>query len=348
MRIGILAFWRTKRRHCFLVRAGRALVREVIAIPQLMTCIFARFFFKQKVIVVSACAFYERFGFFRGRLQHNNWGDDINVYFFELLSGKKVLVYPLTRFANLIPLRRFALIGTLITGIRLNNCEICGTGAWGKDDERLRQKLRPRVVHFVRGPLTRDVLLAKGIPCPEAYGDPALLLPLFYAPKWAKRWKIALVPHYADVDDSMVSNILRCYGDDAVLVRMRGYEKWTDVIDYICASELVISSSLHGLIVAETYGVPAVWVRFTGRDHVSYKYQDFFRSIHKNIESPVDITSVGQIDMLYDTERLSWQYSSIDRETLLRLLPMELQGNAEKLNTNKYTNKNVVCTGGGK
>ena len=38
-------------------------------------------------------------------------------------------------------------------------------------------------------------------------------------------------------------------------------DDYKSVIDEICASEIVYTSSLHGIILAESYGIPAVFFR---------------------------------------------------------------------------------------
>ena len=44
-------------------------------------------------------------------------------------------------------------------------------------------------------------------------------------------------------------------GDGCHVISMINYDKWTDVIDDICSCEYILSNSLHGLIVADAYGV---------------------------------------------------------------------------------------------
>ncbi len=105
----------------------------------------------------------------------------------------------------------------------------------------------------VRGPLTRQRALASGVECPPLYGDPALLLPLLLPPPTHRRG-VALVPHFSDAARLRG----RWSSGEVALIDPQG--PLESVVARIAASELVISSSLHGVIVAHAYGVPAVWI----------------------------------------------------------------------------------------
>ena len=52
---------------------------------------------------------------------------------------------------------------------------------------------------------------------------------------------------------------------------------WKATIDEIANSELIISSSLHGIIIAEAYGVPAILLNKT-EDGDLFKYNDYYYS----------------------------------------------------------------------
>lgn len=54
-------------------------------------------------------------------------------------------------------------------------------------------------------------------------------------------------------------------------------EDWKAFIDRICTSDLVISASLHGIIIAETYGVPAVFLNDAESEDL-FKYEDYYAS----------------------------------------------------------------------
>lgn len=127
-------------------------------------------------------------------------------------------------------------------------------------------------IRAVRGPLTRKFLIEQlGVGCPEVYGDPALLLPeiLPHKNRHSQR-AYGVIPHYRDlpiVDDPNVCNPLR---------------PWEDVLDFILECDLVIASSLHGLIVAEAFGIPARWLHHTSLPSAdsegTYKYADYYTS----------------------------------------------------------------------
>lgn len=107
-----------------------------------------------------------------------------------------------------------------------------------------------------------------GIECPEIYGDPAILMPLFYQPQVVKKRKYVIVPHYNEwqkyhKDDNYLSTFTRDY---------------KAFIDSICSAEVVVSSSLHGIILAEAYGIPAIMIENSSGNGNIFKYKDYYFS----------------------------------------------------------------------
>lgn len=134
---------------------------------------------------------------------------------------------------------------------------------------RFRDNGRMVVPHIkalaVRGPITRDVIISSGQPCPELYGDPGLLIPLFYAPKVTTTHRVGVIPHFRGHSRYVES-------PHFVIDVQR---PWQQVVDDICSCDRVVSSSLHGVIIAEAYGIPAIWLRETwGEGFI--KYNDYY------------------------------------------------------------------------
>lgn len=132
-------------------------------------------------------------------------------------------------------------------------------------------------VRAVRGPLTRQLLLETGHNCPEVYGDPAVIMPLIYYPVCSeKKYELSIVLHYYNRKEDFDFNKINCHIID---IGTTDYKKF---IDEIKASKKVISSSLHGIILAETYGVPAVFLNTGGYiDKALLKYYDWYYSTNR-------------------------------------------------------------------
>jgi len=127
----------------------------------------------------------------------------------------------------------------------------------------------------VRGPITRDVLIARKIRCPPVFGDPGILLPMIYPKSCSPLHDAILIPHLKD-HSHYASSKHASMGIPVV----NPASDWRDVVDSIASARLVISSSLHGIIVAEAYGIPAVWFRPTqGEGYL--KFQDYYGSTHR-------------------------------------------------------------------
>jgi pyruvyltransferase len=129
---------------------------------------------------------------------------------------------------------------------------------------------QPKKIHAVRGKKTREMLLSKGIDCPEVYGDPAQVLPLLYSPKIEKKKAIGFVPHIVD------RHLHSDYIDIAQPVER--------FIDSILECEMIISSSLHALITADAYGLKWQWVYSPNVIGGDFKFRDFMDTQYNLIE----------------------------------------------------------------
>lgn len=123
-------------------------------------------------------------------------------------------------------------------------------------------------VRAVRGPLTREALVHAGHACPEVYGDPAILLPRFYHPAPARRRPFLVVPHFMREKE-----ILQHYPEHSVSTLT---SEWRGFLDAIAGAALVISGSLHGIVLAEAYGVPAILLA-GAMDRDRFKYDDYYQ-----------------------------------------------------------------------
>lgn len=145
-----------------------------------------------------------------------------------------------------------------------------GDTVWGAGSIEDRPIQPPPHVRFlaVRGPLTRSLVRSD---VPEVYGDPVLLLPRFHRPPVVKTHEIGIVPHYVDRGEiEAVDPAFR-------LIDVR--QPWRNVVAQIRSCEFIISSSLHGLIVAESYGITASWIRITDRvAGGDFKFNDYYLS----------------------------------------------------------------------
>ncbi|CAN5494617.1 polysaccharide pyruvyl transferase family protein [soil metagenome] len=130
----------------------------------------------------------------------------------------------------------------------------------------------------VRGPITRDYVLARGGDCPAVYGDPGELLPYFYTPCTTARNGIGVIPHIHDTAGQRFA----VERQDTALIDPR--RPWPEVVERIAACEVVWSSSLHGIIVAEAFGIPAVWTE-CGEGRL--KYRDYYAASGRAEVNPV-------------------------------------------------------------
>lgn len=258
-----------------------------------------------------------------GTVVPNNWGDDLNVPFLHLITKCQIIVCNHSLFHKITRPRHYLCIGSLLGDYETEKSEIWGSGFISESDA---VKAVPYKIHSVRGKLSRKKFLESGIDCPESYGDPALLLSKFYKPTIKKKYRLGIIPNHMDNDNIIISNIVLS-NSSFVLINLHTYKVWTEVIDMILSCEYIISSSLHGLIIADSYNIPNDWVFFSDKVIGGYfKFLDYFSSVDRNEKEPIWITDDTQIYRLLDNHHVESQ-AKIDFNSIINSCPFKLMTN---------------------
>jgi pyruvyltransferase len=195
-----------------------------------------------------------------------NFGDVLSLKLVARMTGSPI------RFYNKKPChkeKKLLACGSIFF-FAYDNDVIWGSGINGKTLLKKHYSFTHLDIRAVRGPLTRQFLWENfGIECPEVYGDPALLIPYFF-PEFKRKENPSLdylvIPHY--VEEKLFSKIPR---ENLVC----STEPWDLIIEKILDSKLVIATSLHGVIVAEAFGIPARLLRVTENNHL-FKFRDYY------------------------------------------------------------------------
>lgn len=268
----------------------------------------------KKNIICKACIRIKE-----GRIINENFGDDLNYYFLKDVFNKNISLFDYSILANHINVPNYLFIGSIIEMFSDSNSIIWGAGCISAD----QPFHKPRKVLAVRGPLTRRRFLEKGIECPSVYGDPALLLPLYYKPQNIKKYQFGIIPHYSDINTDFI-NKLRKILPNSTLIDMRHYKSYQDIVTQICSCEIIISSSLHGLIVAEAYKIPNIWIKCSNNIiGGEFKYHDFFYSVGKECEKPIEINNIKSVNDITSIA-YNWKASDINLTQLINNAPFKI------------------------
>ena len=166
----------------------------------------------------------------------------------------------------------YVAIGSVINRVT-NDAQVWGTGSFGPEPPR---QVNPRAIyHAVRGPLTRARILDRGCECPRIYGDPALLAPLYFQDDIQKDTDIGIAIRWSD-DAWKGLNV----GNGVKLIDF-GTSDVEGTLQQLLSCKKIITSSLHGLIIADAYGIPSAWLSSTSPKGGEFKFYDYFLSVDK-------------------------------------------------------------------
>ena len=108
-----------------------------------------------------------------------------------------------------------------------------------------------------------------GIDVDLPLGDPALLVPDAVR-KSRTRHQVGLVPHYTHKEKPWIQDLL---DQGCFLVDVSRQAR--SVVRDISSCDRIITTSLHGLIIADAYGIPAAWAQPSPLRGGLFKFHDY-------------------------------------------------------------------------
>lgn len=242
----------------------------------------------------------------------NNFGDDLSPYIISKLSGD-VVVYrkPFSTGRFLLDFFRFLKklifkndfdksllmyspfkkviisIGSILEESTPNSI-IWGSGLGSKDIS-----IKGGQFLAVRGPLSQKRLFELGYKVPNVIGDPAILLPLVYPKEKyvnTKRYKFGIVPHKSDYQD-ILNYLMDNNFSDILLIDLVNPEL-EDIINCFLSCDKILSSSLHGLIVAHSYSIPAILFEKNKLFGDGSKFADYLSSVGISPYQAISFSSI--------------------------------------------------------
>ncbi|MCZ0961033.1 glycosyltransferase family 2 protein [Paracoccus benzoatiresistens] len=199
-----------------------------------------------------------------------NFGDDLGPLVVRHLIGRDV---EWARAGDC----DLATIGSILSQVsrdaartgRQSDLLVWGSGLMETDPAPLHPSL---VTLAVRGELTRDTLQLGQLPL----GDPGIFAAdVVPAGRRSHRWGI--VPHYSHRN----SREIRALAKERGCILIDPTDEPAKVLRDISACEAILSSSLHGLIVADSYNLPCCWLNIASHKSHEFKFADYCSGVER-------------------------------------------------------------------
>lgn len=237
-----------------------------------------------------------------------NFGDLLSPWLVRRITGRDV------RYVDHFQVN-YSVIGSIL-GHATSNSIVWGTGSFGV--ERLRGSNHRVFKQFsaeadycaVRGPLTRNLLATKGVDCPRIYGDPALLVSRFYTPPFipdADKAELGLVLRWSE------KGLLRGDLDPGIKLIYLDTDGMEVTLNEICSCKRILTTSLHGLIVSDAYGIPNAWLSSETPTGLEFKYWDYLISVQK-VRRPfvIDLASLPKMRLSQILGQMDFDARTVD------------------------------------
>jgi len=149
--------------------------------------------------------------------------------------------------------------------------------------------------------------------------DAGLLADMFVESPIAKEYEIGLIPHMSQLEDPAIKGLLRIPGVHLIDIRRSAQE----VINDIVQCESILSSSLHGLIFADSLHIPSLHILgdkalYGG----NFKFEDYYSSFGLTDRPYVfDCKNLPDKSMVFENYRISGEMVDEKKRQLIESFP---------------------------
>lgn len=207
-----------------------------------------------------------------------NFGDAINPILIERLTGCKC-VYADKYNADIIGVgsildrfTRYHFFGR-IHNFLSRPAVVWSSGFIQKEDKS--EKIRKNISFAaLRGKLTKqriEKIVGKSVDI--ALGDGGLLFSYLLDKKPEKKYAIGFTPHCADFDNPIFKELCDTV-PNSKLINLS--DDPLQVLKQIAQCEFILSSAMHGLIAADSLGIPNKWLKLSVLIGDEYKFNDYY------------------------------------------------------------------------
>jgi pyruvyltransferase len=217
-----------------------------------------------------------------------NFGDDLAARVVEHLTGRSVEHAECDK-ADMVGL------GSILRMVaempsRADPIHVWGSG-YLTGNQQLVAPSRIRV-HALRGELTRRRLGWRAI----ALGDPGLLAASLLDTRPPQRHPVGIIGHHTHYPRPEWSRIL---ARNPHALAIDGRRPALPVIRDIASCKVILSSSLHGLVVADSLGIPSCWVELSrSLCESDWKFIDYFSVLPRADPGPVFLRLDSDLEQL--------------------------------------------------
>lgn len=220
-----------------------------------------------------------------------NFGDELNPYIISFLSKKQV--------------NRVRTIDSELVGIgsildwfptRETPYKVWGSGTLSPSNILSDDMYQ---VSLLRGPLTASLFNSFGH---YNFGDPGLLSSDIWIDNNEKKYDWGLIAHINQFHEPWVKSLLE-NTPNSIFIDVT-HENMDELMKQISSCKRIASASLHGLVVADSFNIPNMWL-WGGNIHRGgqWKFFDYFAGINrKNVDNvnPATLSSLNTLNSKLD------------------------------------------------